>query len=393
MATNKIDSVTTTNLSSVNYSDMPQSENSIYKDFWKVTLRDTDGAGAGDETTFTPDWKRWHSYYKEVSIFASRIDKFTSFTIGKGYKAKTEVMSQLDQFRGWGKDDFNSILENQTKVALTCGDSFAEQIRLKTTKEKIKNVGNKIFPALIKYSPGSGKLINLKPLNPGMKIVIYQNGMLKGYKQTKANGEEEFFQPNEIFHLCWNRTANEMHGTPLAERMESTIKMIMEVKNDQRVMFHRYIVPVTMIPVKSDDPTEIAGFKAKYATAYTKVEPMMVPEDVVDTDKIKHISIPQFSVHDPMPWLRDLKEGFAEDIGVANFTGEKITEASAKIIYLAFQQTIERSQRWLEANVKAQLGFEINLEFPASIAPELMQDTKKDGPLNKKPNVDPMKHE
>ncbi|HEB47122.1 hypothetical protein LCGC14_2184990 [marine sediment metagenome] len=374
MSIQKIEATQIGNLSSATYSTKAQSFNeSIYKDFWTVTERDTDGA-AGGEAEYTPDWSRWHGYYRQVSIFAAHIDKKTSFTIGKGYEAKPAIKKILDKIIGWGKDDFNSILENQDKTAKICGDSFAEIIGGKGVKLK-----------------------NLKPLNPGsMKIVVEGSGMLKGYKQVlDVDGirTEVPFKKEDIFHLVWNRTANEIHGIPEAERMESTMKRIMEVQNDQRVMFHRYIVPVTMIPVKTSDTTEIGAFSAKYTQAYTKVEPMMVPDEVVNVKDIKHISIPQFSVHDPMPYLRFNTEKFAEDIGVPDFTGEKITEASAKIIYLAFQQTIERNQRWLEAQVRIQLGIEIDLEFPASIAPELVEDEKKDGQLNKTPNLDPTKKE
>ena len=374
MTINKIESAQIGNLSSATYSNKAQSFNeSIYKDFWTVTERDTDGA-IGEETTYTPNWQRWHGYYRGVAIFSSHIDRKTSFTIGKGYSANPENTKRLNKIIGWGKDDFNSILENQDKTAKICGDSFAEIIG------------------------GKGALLkNLKPLNPGsMQIIVHGNGMLKEYRQmTNIKGviTKKTFKKENIFHLVWNRTANEIHGFPEAERMESAMKRIMEVQNDQRVMFHRYIVPVTMIPVKTSDVAEIGAFSAKYTTAYSMVEPMMVPDEVVNVKDIKLLSIPQFSVHDPMPYLRFNTEKFAEDIGVPDFTGEKITEASAKIIYLAFQQTIERNQRWLEANVRLQLGIEINLEFPASIAPELIADEKKDGKLNKELNMDPTKKE
>jgi len=369
MTINKIDSITQADLSNVNYDSMPQGQNeSMYKDFWKVTYRDTEGA-SGEDTSFTPNWMKWHGYYRQISIFAAAIDKLTSFTIGKGYKADKATKTKLNKIKGWGKDDFNSILENQLKTAFICGDSFAEIIKDK-----------------------KGRLINLKPLSPGsIKILVFGNGMLKGYSQRTSLGKEIQFKKEDVFHLSHNRTANEIHGIPLAERMEDFMKMIKETQLDQRVMFHRYVVPITLIPVDTDDPVEMVLAKKKIKNAYEKVEPILFPKDTIDTGNITHLSIPQYSIHDPMPWLRFLTDTFAEDIGVAKFTGEKITEASAKIIYLAFQQAIERCQRFYESQLKAQLGIKINLEFPASIAPELVEDEKKDGSITSNMETDPDK--
>jgi hypothetical protein len=47
--------------------------------------------------------------------------------------------------------------------------------------------------------------------------------------------------------------------------------------------------------------------------------------------------------------------------------GEDTTEASAKIIYLAFQQEIEDMQLYNQEQVEAQLGITIELEFPADL--------------------------
>jgi hypothetical protein len=60
----------------------------------------------------------------------------------------------------------------------------------------------------------------------------------------------------------------------------------------------------------------------------------------------------------------------------------EFTEASAKIAYLAFQQTIEEEQLFIEEQIFNQLGLTIDLEFPASLENELLSDNKKDGAQN-----------
>jgi hypothetical protein len=59
--------------------------------------------------------------------------------------------------------------------------------------------------------------------------------------------------------------------------------------------------------------------------------------------------------------------------------GEETTEASASIIYLAFQQEIEDMQQYNEEQIKNQLGIIINLEFPASLETKLQKNEAKRG--------------
>ena len=74
-------------------------------------------------------------------------------------------------------------------------------------------------------------------------------------------------------------------------------------------------------------------------------------------------------------------------------SSEDDTEASTKIVYLGYEQYIRFRQMVWEEQIKKQLGLEIKFKFPASIAPSLLEDNKKDGQLNKPMNVNPNKHE
>ena len=68
------------------------------------------------------------------------------------------------------------------------------------------------------------------------------------------------------------------------------------------------------------------------------------------------------------------------------------TDASAKIVYLSFQQPTERKQLYLEKQIKMQLGLELNFEFPASLEPVLKNagdiDKSTGAPTNTPPADD-----
>jgi len=59
------------------------------------------------------------------------------------------------------------------------------------------------------------------------------------------------------------------------------------------------------------------------------------------------------------------------------------TEASSKMVYLAWQQVIETEQNYLEKQIKLQLGLDVTFEFPARIEENLGEDEGKDKPINK----------
>lgn len=307
------------------------------------------------------DWQKWYGYYKSISAFSSLVDKKACWTIGKGYEADEATKKILDNIRGFGKDTFNTIMQNGNKTKTIGGDFLAEIIRNKR-----------------------GKLINLKPLNPGQwKIVASDKGIIKKYEQVSAesvNGKPQklmTLKPDEVFHLCHNRTADDIHGVGVTEKIEQTLLMYQEGMTDMKVVFHRYVKPLLISEVDSDDPTEIAAYKTKLDAAVANGENMIIPKD---TATVERVSIPQYSTLDPLPWLRHLENDFYKAEGVpavVQAVSVGSTEAEAKIIYLAWQQIIEWEQLYLEQQIKAQLGLDVKFNFPASIAPDIISNEKK----------------
>jgi hypothetical protein len=166
--------------------------------------------------------------------------------------------------------------------------------------------------------------------------------------------------------------------------LKPTTESYKEAKADMRIVFHRYVKPLIISHVDTDDEKEIADYKRKLDRAVELGENLVIPYDTLkDMDKM---SIPQFSSLDPLPWIATLEREFLIVEGVpavVSGSGEKgDTEAEAKILYLSWQQVVEWNQLFIEEQVKAQLGIDIELEFPASLEQTMQKDQSKSRSLN-----------
>jgi len=344
-------------ISSANTSDLT---NSMID--YSVSTRNTDGATGFIETKYTTEWAKWHGYYRGIPEIQAVVDAKARWTVGKGFEADEKTKQMLSKIKGFGKDTFNSLLYNLCRTYTIGGDSYAEIIKDK-----------------------AGRLINLKPLNPAsITIVVDKFGILTRYEQTSntANGGKIIFQPNQILHFAWNRIADEIHGISTIEKLTTIILSRNEALDDLKTVFHRYVSPIQIWELDTDNESEISSFKSKVETAFKYKENIFIPKDTVKLSD--RLSIPQYSTLDPLPYLRLLQKFFIIAEGVPEVImgwGEETTEATSKIIYLAFQQMIEHNQLFIQDTLKAQLGIEINLVFPASIEPDLISNQKKESSL------------
>lgn len=343
-----------TDIGNLDISDFKGSETLFAPDTEK-----TDGAEDQDETYYdNDDWTRWFGYYKTIPELAAAIDAKATWTIGKGFKSNELTEIALDQIKGWGKDTFNTILENCVRTYHLGGDSFCEIIRDK-----------------------KGKLINLKPLDPEiMRIIANKKGTIIRYEQRNRIQHQPNlkFLPEDIFHLARNRVADEIHGVSMVRAVEEIILMRNEAMADYRKLLHRNIYPVRIWHLDTDDTSKIADFKAKADKAYTQGENIYIPMGTVETEIA---AVPTNATLNPLPWITQLNQYFFQATGVPQIIvggSQEITEASAKIAYLAFEQTIEEEQLFLQEQVLQQLNLEIELEFPASLQQELLSDTGKE---------------
>jgi hypothetical protein len=310
---------------------------------------------------YTCSWSNWFGYYKVIPEIQAVIDAKARWTTGKGYKTDNKTKKILEKIRGNGKDTFDDILYNAVRVYTIGGDFFAEIIKTKR-----------------------GELRNLKPINPGsITIKTNASGIITGYEQNIiSSGKKIRFNPDEILHLSWNRLGDECHGISTIQKMEDIIKMRNEAMADLRLVFHRYVKPLLITQVDTDDATEIAALKVKLDNCVANGENMIIPKDSVNVDRV---SIPQYSTLDPLPWIQELQKFFIMAEGVPEIIlgyGSDTTEASSKIMYLAFQQMVEHNQDFLEKQIKAQLDIELELEFPADLMENVQETESKAG--NKK---------
>jgi hypothetical protein len=325
---------------------------------YSVSSATTDAAFDQKETTWTNEkWAQYLGYYKTIPELNSSIDAKATWTVGKGFKADELTTLALNKIKGWGKDTFNTILENMIRTSHIGGDAFAEIIRDK-----------------------EGYPINLKPLDPAsIMIVVDRKGIILRYEQiSKVKTPNKKFRPDEIFHLARNRVADEIHGVSIIEKLEPIILMRNEAMSDWKRVLHRNVDPMMIYHLDTDDTTKIAAFKAKVDAAKGKGENMYIPKDAVVPEQLTTAGN---STLNPLPWIDALNQYFFQATGVPDIilgSSKAFTEASAKIAYLAFQQTIEEEQLFIEEQILLQLGMILELEFPASLENELLSDKKKD---------------
>jgi len=310
----------------------------------------TDSAGEG-ETRYTPDFDKWHGYYRQIPELRAVINKLASWTFGRGIKANKQNQAKLDKIKGFGKDSARSVLKNCWRVALICGDSFAHII-----------------------TDNQGRLTNLKPLGK-MTIIANSEGIVTGYEQEKKK-----YDADEIYHLSYERIADELHGIPFIEALETLIISRNEAIADMRILYHRNIKPINFYEVETDDATKLDAIETTINNAYKKSENVVIPAGVLK--EIKHMTTGQYATLDSLPYIKFLVRQFVTACGMPEIImgwGENTTEASANVIYLAYQQDIEDMQLYNEEQILSQLNIDIELEFPASLEEKVKENNSKRG--------------
>ena len=324
-----------------------------------IDSKNTDGSGDQDETFYqNTKWSQQFGNFISVADLKSALILKATWNVGKGYTADSRTQVILEHITGWGKDTFDDILFNMEVTKRIGGDAYCEIIR----------DGNII--------------VNLKPLDPGsMRIIVDRSGIIKRYEQTsKVKGTpNKKFKPEDILHFSNNRLADQIHGISDIDAIEKVIKAEGESFEDVKKIMHRGARPMILWKLKTDDTAKIARFVAKINAARNLGEDMFIPDD---DDTVTH-EIIQVDVNAGLiAWRDDLRNKFYRTIGLPQIVpggGGQSTESESKVIYLAFEQIVEKDQREIEQNIWHQLGLKINLYPPATLSAQLQSDTAKDG--------------
>ena len=338
----------------------PSDMTNIVKDF-AIASKSTDGVQDQDETTFqNTKWSQQFGYFNEVAELKSAIILKATWNVGKGFTADVETQVILDHITGWGKDTFEDILFNMEVTKRIGGDAYAEII----------------------IDEDTGIIINLKPLDPGsIKIVVDDKGIIKRYEQvSKVRGRlNKKFQPQDILHFSNNRVADQIHGISDIDAIEKIILADGESFADIKKIMHRGARPMILWKLKTDDQTKINAFVAKIDAARNLGEDMFIPDD---DDTVTH-EVVQIEVNTGiLAWRDELRNKFYRTIGLPQIVpggGGQSTESESKVIYLAFEQIVEKDQKQIERQILEQLGLIIDLIPPSTLSQDLQSDASKDG--------------
>jgi hypothetical protein len=298
-----------------------------------------------------------YGYYLQIPEFKTAIDAKATWTLGAGFEADEQTLIAISMINGNGKDSFNSILKNMIKCKTISQDSFAEVIRDK-----------------------DGVLINLKPLDPSSMIIV-QNGrgrIVRYEQRSKHSKANKRFSPEQVFHLSHERMADEVHGTRIIPSLEPLILMRNEAMNDWKKVLHRNVQPLWIFHLDTDDASQIASFKAKMDNARRDGENMYIPKGAVVPELVSTATNASLN---PLAWINQLNDYFFQAVMVPQIiigNAKEFTDASGKIVYLSYEQSVKAEQLYIEEQVLAQLNLEIQLTFPASLQNELISSRESD---------------
>lgn len=333
----------------------------------EIEAKQIDGAGEQKETAYiNSNWGKQLGIYKTIPEFKIALDMRAIWTIGQKVECTPDVEVILDHISGWGKDTFRGILKNMLITKRLGQDSFAEIMR----------------------DDENGEIINLKPLDPSTIRQVYdRKGIILRYEKIARIGDrqktEQRFEPEEIFHLTNNRIADEIHGTADSDALKSIIEANNESFKDVRLLMHRWVKPIMKFIMNTSDTAKIAAYALKMDRCVDLGENIYLPKDTVDHEVI---SVPGNATLNPLPWREHLKNYFFQVVGIPQIimgSSGEFTESTAKIAYVAFQNSVMDEQIDVMEQIWDQLGLKVKLNFSNPLRNELISelrtDEKKDG--------------
>jgi len=296
-------------------------------------------------------WSEGLGILKNNPAYKERIRALARWAVGKGFKTDNKTLVRLRNILGWGEDSFQSVITNLIITKKTNGDAYAEVIR-----------------------NDKGELINLKPLNPkNVRIVVNHKGMIKRY-DVLERGEWKNRKREEIFHLCNDRIASEIHGTPAWKACKWELEAKQEVMQDWRRISHRSTIRVMYID--AEDTKKLNQVKSEYKDAIKNGEVMLIPAKKGDAEFIDY-NLPPIDAF--IRWIEYLDRAISQSLGIPNAIADTTdySEASSKVGYMTFEPVYTEEQTLLEQDLFNQLAIKIKFNRPPSLSGTLQDDEEK----------------
>lgn len=317
-----------------------------------------------DESYFIADFDKWNGIYEKIPEAKAIIDTMNKWALGKGFKGDVE---KLKRIVGNGKENALKVIKNVRKQSKICGHGFAEIVRDQSNKSRI---------------------VNLKPLNPSRIRVVYnKSGMIIGFDDLnvlRSTSNEKFifhrYAVEDVFYQTNGRIGDSMDSCSFFQAIEQLILNRNEVIADLKIMFHRFVKPVRLWEAETDTKQQIIDIAAQIDEVFLKTENLVVPKDTLKLAESSAIPT-QTGGLSPLEYYKELVHVFISSCGVPEVImgwTSGTSEGNSKIVYLAWQQTIEEEQLDIESDVEIQLGAKIELEFPIDLMQAIATDAKKD---------------
>ena len=213
-------------------------------------------------------------------------------------------------------------------------------------------------------------------------IVQNDRGRGKRYEQaSKVMAPNKKFAPDRIFHLSRKRIADEIHGISVVPSVEWIILARNEAMNDWKRVLHRNVDPLWIFHLDTDDTSKISAFKTKMDNARGSGENMYIPKGAVVPELVATATNSSLN---PLTWINQLNDYFFQAVNVPQIiigNAKEFTDASGKIVYLSYEQSVKGEQLYIEEQVLSQLNLYIELTFPATLQNELISSREKDSDL------------
>jgi hypothetical protein len=236
----------------------------------------------------------------------------------------------------------------------------------------IKKVGGDSYAEIIRDDE-SGRLINLKPLDPAkMAHITNEQGMLTAYEYKQTNGEIKRFPTKDILHLCNKRIIDEPHGTAETKSVEWVMTAIEEARKAYQKIIRRSAIRI--LYVDESDTAKQNELKTQYEAGIKNGEVLLIPCRPEDA-KFEDLQVPP--VESILRWLDYLEDKFYKQLGVPKVvlggTAEN-TEASAKVGVISYEPIWTREIMELESDIWNQLGIRVKFNKQPSLMDNMQTD-------------------